>query len=85
MALDISSEECLQIIVVRAPLCGAVLGTFTRGHQRDSGLSLCKSGRLMQSGFVLVKAQFRRSCCAFCAPTRIRLSPCVVLSFFLHS
>ena len=63
-----------------ASLCG----TFTRGNQRVSGLSLCESGRLIQSVVMLVEAQSRRSCCAFCAPACICLSPCVVLNFFLH-
>ena len=39
-------------------------------------MSLCESGQLIQSVDVLVKAQFRRSCCAFCAFARICLSPC---------
>ena len=33
---------------------------------------------------MVVKAQSRRSCCAFCAPARICLFFCDVLSFLLH-
>ena len=75
-------RECLQVHDLRA---SPVLGTCTQGNQHVSGLSLCESGRLIQSVDVLVKAQSRRSCCAFGAPARICVSPCVVLSFLLHS
>ena len=39
---------------------------------------------MIQSVDVLVKAQSRRSCCAFGAFARICLSPCVVLRFLLY-
>ena len=67
-----------------ASLSGTVFGTFTYGNQCVSGLSLCDTSQLIQRVVVLVEAQSRRSCCAFCSPARICLSPCVVLSFFLH-
>ena len=56
MALDISLVECVQVHDLPTSLCGAVLGTFTSRNQRVSGMSLCESGRLIQSVDVLVKA-----------------------------
>ena len=80
----LSAEECLQVHDLQATVCGAVLGTFTWGSQRVSGLTLCESGRLIQSIGVIVKAQSRRSCCAFlvhlrafdCLPVLFSVSAC---------
>ena len=76
-----SLGECPQVHDLQASLCGAVLGTLARGNQRVSGMSLCESGRLIQSVDVLVKAQSRAVVQLLCTCANLF----VVLSFFLHS
>ena len=78
MTLDVSPKNVYSFIVWNG------IRNLHLRNQRASGLSLCELDRLIQSVVVFVEAQSRRSCCAFCAPARVCLSPCVVLSVFLH-
>ena len=78
MTLDISPKNVYSFIMWNG------IRNLNSGNQRVSGLSLCESGRLIQSVAVLVEAVSRRGCRTFCAPACICLSACVDLSFILQ-